>query len=195
VITLGSATASAIWDLLIREAGASEHQRLEFLQLATSGLTEFRFQGTLGFGGKFYGTRDKWRIACYREDETPERLAVIKVVNGELEIMRLFRIVNTKTDAELQAELDAINPADCPPVSEERLDEMVRYATDPVYRALHDRCYAAERELREIKAIGWIAWCSWRDSSYVYRDMKRLAEACTPKDQTENESEESTNAR
>lgn len=36
---------------------------------------EFRFQGTLGFGGKFWSYG--WYVNCYSEDETPARAAVI----------------------------------------------------------------------------------------------------------------------
>lgn len=49
--------------------------------------TEYRFCGALGFGGKFRnnGNRnDTPYVDCYREHETPERLAMIEVANKRL---------------------------------------------------------------------------------------------------------------
>lgn len=40
--------------------------------------------GVLGFGGKFWKGRDLWYVNCYREDETPERLAIIERTNEHL---------------------------------------------------------------------------------------------------------------
>jgi hypothetical protein len=34
---------------------------------------EYRFQGLLGFGGKFYATRNRWYVSYYAEDETENR--------------------------------------------------------------------------------------------------------------------------
>lgn len=48
---------------------------------------EYRFMGALGFGGKFRnnGNRnDTPHVDCYREDETPERLAMIERANARL---------------------------------------------------------------------------------------------------------------
>ena len=45
---------------------------------------EFRFQGGLGFGGKFWRNNGRFYVTCYREDETPERLAMIKATNDAL---------------------------------------------------------------------------------------------------------------
>jgi hypothetical protein len=36
---------------------------------------EYRFCGSLGFGGKFHCERDIWRVSCYPEDSTLERRA------------------------------------------------------------------------------------------------------------------------
>lgn len=46
---------------------------------------EFRFQGSLGFGGKFYCERDRWRVDCYREDKIPVRREAIAATNEALE--------------------------------------------------------------------------------------------------------------
>lgn len=47
---------------------------------------EFRFVGSLGFGGKVWSTsRDRPAyVNCYSEDETPERLKVIEQANARL---------------------------------------------------------------------------------------------------------------
>ena len=51
-----------------------------------TGYVEYRFCGALGFGGKFrYDPFDnRWYVDCYREDETPERLAMIEQANRRL---------------------------------------------------------------------------------------------------------------
>ena len=46
---------------------------------------EYRFMGSLGSGGKFHTSWNKWSISCYRENETPERLKVIELVNSKLQ--------------------------------------------------------------------------------------------------------------
>ena len=82
--------ARACYAILVREAGAPPSGAGGFVQyLAGEGMFggqfEWRFQGLLGFGGKFYF--DPWsgaRIGCYREHETPERVAIIERVNGQL---------------------------------------------------------------------------------------------------------------
>lgn len=43
---------------------------------------EWRFQGKLGFGGKYRGERNV--VDCYSEDETPERRRIIKKINTAL---------------------------------------------------------------------------------------------------------------
>ena len=47
---------------------------------------EWRFQGALGFGGKFRVNNSKPHpyVDCYREDETPERLKMIERANARL---------------------------------------------------------------------------------------------------------------
>jgi hypothetical protein len=47
---------------------------------------EFRFGGALGMGGKFRFPR--MTVDCYREDETPERLAMIVACNAALAELR-----------------------------------------------------------------------------------------------------------
>jgi hypothetical protein len=83
--------AHRIYDVLVRHAGATEHDRIGFVVAHTTdgGCWEFRFQGSLGFGGKFRNDAGRWRVDCYREDETPERLAVIEATNLALARMQV----------------------------------------------------------------------------------------------------------
>ena len=43
---------------------------------------EYRFQGKLGFGGKYY--RDDNRVSFYSEDETPEKILIKETTNIHL---------------------------------------------------------------------------------------------------------------
>lgn len=46
---------------------------------------EWRFQGSLGFGGKLYLSLGRLHVSCYPEYRTPERDALIERVNRRLE--------------------------------------------------------------------------------------------------------------
>ncbi len=85
---LTESQANAVYDLLVQHAGASEHWREDFVMRQLEGCREYRFMGTLGSGGKFWCERDRWRVSCYPEDETPECLAVVEKVNGLLSALR-----------------------------------------------------------------------------------------------------------
>lgn len=82
--------ANAVYDILVRECGAAEGNdrscpgRGHFVGEFTRDrhTDEYRFQGALGFGGKFY-PRDM-RVSCYREDETPERREMVRWANAAL---------------------------------------------------------------------------------------------------------------
>lgn len=77
--------ANAVYDVLMKHAGLNEHLREDFVRYQTVGTgQEFRFIGSLGFGGKFYAEPYQWRVGCYREDETPARLEMIKETNEAL---------------------------------------------------------------------------------------------------------------
>lgn len=86
-------TANKIWDILIEYAGRydymhgeTDYDRLAFVTLATEGRwTQFRFQGSLGFGGKVYYGGPGFVVTCYREDETPDRVAAMATTNAALE--------------------------------------------------------------------------------------------------------------
>lgn len=84
--------AEAVWAILQEECGASDEHGFIYHQTREL-VPEWRFIGSLGFGGKFWrnsrtrpdGTWGEcWYVDCYREHETPERLAVIERTNSRL---------------------------------------------------------------------------------------------------------------
>lgn len=82
----------AVYDLLVVEAGAPAHGHLrEAFVLAycetERPATEYRCCGAFGFGGKFWRNAQRFYVSCYREHETPERLATIEKVNAALEAL------------------------------------------------------------------------------------------------------------
>ena len=81
--------ANAVYDLLVKVGSAYEGDRISFVHYHSAEpvqfSTEWRFQGRLGFGGKFYTDHDRWRVGCYREDDTPERTKAIDEMNKALE--------------------------------------------------------------------------------------------------------------
>ncbi len=92
---LSEADAAAIWQVLIDHAGASREpfDAENFIHhQSTSVVDEWRFMGALGAGGKFRRAPscdgERWYVDCYREDETPERLAVIAKTNEALAELR-----------------------------------------------------------------------------------------------------------
>lgn len=85
---LEAATAEAfalrIWSVLCEYVGASLADQDNFVQhmAGNDPPSEWRFGGTLGFGGKFYPA--EMAVRCYPEDETPARLAAIRNANVAL---------------------------------------------------------------------------------------------------------------
>lgn len=76
-LTASVETKSAIFDLLVAAAGASELDRDNFLRFWPE-CKEFRFCGKFGFGGKIWApapgvSTPHPYISYYREDETKER--------------------------------------------------------------------------------------------------------------------------
>ncbi len=80
--------AHAVYALLVQHAGAHEDDRDAFVYHVAHGCTEYRFQGCLGFGGKLYVERRRWRIGCYPEDKTAARVAIIDLTNAKLAELR-----------------------------------------------------------------------------------------------------------
>ncbi|OHA54176.1 MAG: hypothetical protein A2991_02845 [Candidatus Terrybacteria bacterium RIFCSPLOWO2_01_FULL_58_14] len=82
--------ANRVWDILVTHAGAPNDEpgwaRAQFVYHFTQGtISEYRFQGNLGSGGKFWCDRfEGWRVTCYPEDETVERREMIAVTNAVL---------------------------------------------------------------------------------------------------------------
>lgn len=79
--------ANRAYDVLVEECDASERERHRFVHYLTNtghGYKEWRFSGSLGFGGKFWLYPDSCRVSCYVEDQTPERLRIISRANDIL---------------------------------------------------------------------------------------------------------------
>lgn len=75
----------SVFNLLASIGGAHESMRADFVHhhaRSNPPCDEYRFQGKLGFGGKY--RRKTNTVDCYSEDETPERLAIIERLNAEL---------------------------------------------------------------------------------------------------------------
>ena len=97
---IDKACAEAIYDILVKYCHAMEigHKRDHFVYDAVNadndpygGISEWRFYGSLGFGGKFRNSETnetKWYVDCYQEDETPQRLERIEQANVELGKLR-----------------------------------------------------------------------------------------------------------
>ena len=83
--------ANFVYDILMAEVGATEYWRENFVQVQLDeewGICkEYRFQGVLGFGGKFRRSNGRWYVDCYPEDESPERLEFIKAANRRLQVV------------------------------------------------------------------------------------------------------------
>lgn len=83
-----------VWKILKEHCGAGDYWRENFLQVAKAHEErghdlEYRFQGALGFGGKVYIERHRApRVSCYKEDDTPERLKMIRKANKALAMLR-----------------------------------------------------------------------------------------------------------
>src|SRR6478736_2515906 len=86
------ALANKVYDVLVNLGGAHESSRDSFVFDHTTdrNVTEWRFQGKLGFGGKFRSRR--FTVDCYQEDEaTVERFYgknLIPDINEELQKLR-----------------------------------------------------------------------------------------------------------
>lgn len=73
--------ANAVYDILVKFCQSKESNRVYFIMNMTDPKppTEWRFQGNLGFGGKYYSDDNK--VACYFEDLSPERDNIISATN------------------------------------------------------------------------------------------------------------------
>lgn len=88
--------ANAIWNVLVQHAGADDRAgegpfstpRDYFVHHQWRGDDEFRFIGSLGFGGKFWNTNGRWYVTAYPEDLTADRQAAVDATNTALETLR-----------------------------------------------------------------------------------------------------------
>jgi hypothetical protein len=77
-----------VFDLLVEECGAREFHRADFIHALTStDSAEYRFGGSLGFGGKHYNEYQRLRVACYSDETTTGRGDAIRRVNGRLQAL------------------------------------------------------------------------------------------------------------
>lgn len=77
--------ANNVYDILVNIGDASERERESFIYHHTNEddvCNEWRFQGKLGFGGKYRESKNS--VDCYREDLNPEREKIIEKINQEL---------------------------------------------------------------------------------------------------------------
>lgn len=87
-----AAQAKAAFQILVEHAGQRDNADdclsfMHHVSLVSRPTDEYRFQGALGFGGKFRNNGNKNNIPyvdCYRENETPQRLAMIETTNAAL---------------------------------------------------------------------------------------------------------------
>lgn len=79
-----TAFLNKVYDLLVEVGGASIHDKSYFItaHMRNPPCDEYRFQGKLGFGGKYRSKTN--RVDCYPEDETKERREIMSLLNGEL---------------------------------------------------------------------------------------------------------------
>ncbi len=90
--------ANAVYDVLVEHVGAvadGNWWRENFVYVQTAEVvSEYRFQGALGFGGKFRrsGWGDRWRVDCYEEDLTNERRQMIDRANEALAELRMATV-------------------------------------------------------------------------------------------------------
>lgn len=84
---------SKIYDILVKQCGANEDERLAFEKsfAEPNDIFEWRIQGKLGFGGKFYKTPEKMYVSCYPEDMNPKRMSIITKANKKLKDLLLIK--------------------------------------------------------------------------------------------------------
>lgn len=87
--------ANKIYDILVEHAGASESLREMFLVSEAEGTEEFRFQGLLGFGGKFRNRYYDWFVNYYPEDKTNRREEIESKTNDKLRELYKEYLKNT----------------------------------------------------------------------------------------------------
>lgn len=83
--------ADKIWSALVEHVGAREDDRDLFIhaQMKAPPVSEWRFMGILGFGGKVYrGTRERRvYVDYYQENRTPDRDVAVERCNIALQTL------------------------------------------------------------------------------------------------------------
>lgn len=74
-----------IYNILIKncKADLNELENFVLYHVKNTMYPEWRFQGNLGFGGKYYANNN--RVSCYSEDLNKYTLKIIEKTNLELE--------------------------------------------------------------------------------------------------------------
>ena len=85
--------ADQIYNLLVELAGApkegwTREQFVHWFGEDNDYSRAFRFQGSLGFGGKFRRNDGRFYVTCYSEDETAERMATIERTDEALSSLK-----------------------------------------------------------------------------------------------------------
>lgn len=62
-----------VYDILCEECGADNYWRYNFISAMSDGCREYRFCGSLGFGGKLWNNNEKIYVNYYSEDRSDER--------------------------------------------------------------------------------------------------------------------------
>lgn len=86
---LSEEQANKVYDILVRECRANELTRSGFvMNQTTEVMSEWRFCGVFGFGGKFHNRDDRWFVSMYPESQTPYLLTIQEKVNKLLEELK-----------------------------------------------------------------------------------------------------------
>lgn len=109
-MTMNAEFYERVYDLLVSVGGAPENMKAEFVRYFTKpdpmdhpnachgdlpATLEWRFQGHLGFGGKFWRAHRGHDVTCYPESETPQRLALIARLNKEISGLEAQPLIKT----------------------------------------------------------------------------------------------------
>jgi hypothetical protein len=86
--TIPETYSNRIYNILVEDCLAPESWRNDFICQEGEGCREYRFQGTLGMGGRFYNASGKWYVSCNSEDGTLARVQLIDRVNQKLAALK-----------------------------------------------------------------------------------------------------------
>ena len=85
--------AHKIWKILVEHAGCREdnYSRQAFIDYLVNHWecqdVEWRFGGSLGFGGKLYYNNNGLYVNCYSEDLNPKREQILQNTNSALRML------------------------------------------------------------------------------------------------------------